>query len=193
MECKEWQWRDHAAGRQSFLRLDNPYANFSRITSKADFSFADGNELSFASDIALRGAVDIDVPAKLGIRRDLSPNPRYNVAVYPTRVELEELGGENAILGSLAGFGRRQPATHVSVDGLASRRPYRLQRVHGRWIPCSPRQTRHRIWGLVIRCVQLVTAKPMFADFDNIRLEQVPEPSAFVLVLVGGGAPFFRA
>ena len=38
-----------------FLRLDNPDpANFSWITYKTEFSFADGNKLSFASDITLR-------------------------------------------------------------------------------------------------------------------------------------------
>ena len=39
-------------GGNQFLRLDNPDpANFSWITYKTDFSFADGNELSYASDV----------------------------------------------------------------------------------------------------------------------------------------------
>ena len=121
-------------GGNRFLRLDDPDpSNFSWVTYKTEFSFADGNKLSYASDITLQGTVDADAPAKLGIRRELSPALRYNVAIYPTRIELEELGVKNVILGSLAASVGRRPATHISVDHHASRRQYRLRRLHGRW------------------------------------------------------------
>ena len=132
----------------------------------------------------------MDAPAKLGIRRELSPNLRYNVAIYPTRVALEELGGETVILGSLAasvGVDQQHTflliATHhgdsidfdVFMDGgllfsATDATPY---------LDIGDR------FG-----AQLVAGKHMLADFDNVQLHQVPEPSALVLGLVGGACFF---
>ncbi len=168
-----------------FLQLSNPDPkNFSWITSKHNYSFAGGNELSLAVEFTLRGDANADASAKLGIRRAVYPNHRYNLDIFPNSVRLSALGeGQSGLLGSSdvsVGVDQQHTilwtTTHhgnsigfdVFLDGeflfsATDSTPFLNQDVDNRFV------------------AQLVASKGMSADFDNIQFRQVPEPSSLFL------------